>query len=54
LCCLIDKITLPQAVAYQEKSTWHRRVCIFMRYEWQREAIDRRVDWLCHALSVEG
>jgi hypothetical protein len=26
----------------------------FMRYEWEREAIDRTVDWLCHALSVEA
>jgi dienelactone hydrolase len=27
---------------------------IFMRYEWEREAIDRTVDWLCYALSVEA
>jgi uncharacterized protein len=27
---------------------------IFMRYEWEREAIDRTVDWLCHALSIEA
>jgi dienelactone hydrolase len=25
----------------------------FMRYEWEREAIYRTVDWLCHALTLQ-